>query len=144
MQLTNETVHTRRRKNALRGMSLLEIMVVITLIGLVTAVIGVSVMRVLVNNQAKVAHEQALELEKSLEVYRLEKGKLPTQDRGLVALTDPPPIVNKLPADPWGNAFRYERPGAHNASTFDIRSAGPDGAFGTDDDVGNWDIEEHD
>jgi general secretion pathway protein G len=119
-------------------MSLLEIMVVIALIGLVTAVIGVSVFSAFKDNQTKIARQQAMELEKSIDVYRLQKGRLPTESTGLLALVEPPPIVARLPKDPWGNAYRYEHPGAHNAPSFDVRSAGPDGVLGNDDDAGNW------
>jgi general secretion pathway protein G len=47
--------------------------------------------------------------------------------------------LDKIPADPWGNAYVYEFPGRHNASSFDLSSPGPDGQPGNDDDVTNWD-----
>ena len=39
---------------------------------------------------------------------------------------------------PWGNAYFYECPGRHNASGYDISSAGPDGKENTEDDINNW------
>src|SRR5688500_15058983 len=147
-QTRNTTTTTRdetgmatapRARRRARGMSLLEIMVVITLIGLVTAVIGVNVFRSLVGGQVKVARAQAHELAQSVQLYRLEKGKLPSTGDGLAVLTTPPPIVEKLPNDPWGNPFAYVVPGTRNPHSFDIASRGPDGLEGTDDDVGNWD-----
>lgn len=48
-------------------------------------------------------------------------------------------------ADSWGEALKYrvwagkqDRTGARNPRTFDLWSAGPDGIFDTDDDIGNW------
>lgn len=40
--------------------------------------------------------------------------------------------------DPWDNEMKYAAPGKHNADTYDIWSAGPDGQDGTGDDIGNW------
>jgi general secretion pathway protein G len=45
---------------------------------------------------------------------------------------------NQLPVDPWGNPYIYYFPGKHNASGYDLLSAGLDGKEGTDDDIGNW------
>jgi general secretion pathway protein G len=119
-------------------MSLLEIMVVITLIGLVTAVIGVSVMGRLRDGQIATARQQAMELAKSIEIYQLQRGNLPASGNGLAELTAPPPIVATLPTDPWGQAYIYLNPGSKNPYGFDVRSIGPDGIEGTEDDVGNW------
>jgi len=48
------------------------------------------------------------------------------------------PIMERLPDDPWGKAFRYRNPGQLSNEAFDIISAGKDGTFRTDDDVGNF------
>ena len=42
--------------------------------------------------------------------------------------------------DPWGNPYIYYYPGKHNPDSYDLLSAGPDGKEGTDDDIGNWTI----
>jgi len=131
-----------RRVSAPRGMSLLEIMVVITLIGLVTAAIGVAVMGQLEKGQIDTARNQAFEIEKSLDLYKLQIGSYPSTAQGLSSLVSPPKgksIMEKVPKDPWGNEYIYTRPGQHNSRKFDIASKGPDGQEGTEDDVGNWD-----
>ncbi len=124
-----------------RGMSLLEIMVVITLIGLVTAAIGVAVINQLGKGQADAARNQSYEIAKSMDIYKLQNGSYPSTAQGISALTNPPkgkPIMEQVPKDPWGNDYIYTNPGAKNATKFDIRSKGNDGVEGTDDDVGNW------
>lgn len=129
------------RATAPRGMSLLEIMVVITLIGLVTAAIGVAVMGQLGEGQKKTATNQAYEIGKSLELYKLNNGRYPTTAEGLQVLTAPPkgkPIMDALPKDPWGADYIYTIPGQKNPSKYDIRSKGSDGQEGTEDDAGNW------
>lgn len=134
-------VRTAARATAPRGMSLLEIMVVITLIGLVTAAIGVAVMGQLGEGQKKTATNQAYEIGKSLELYKLNNGRYPTTAEGLQVLVTPPkgkPIMDALPKDPWGADYIYTIPGQKNASKYDIRSKGQDGQEGTEDDAGNW------
>jgi general secretion pathway protein G len=124
-----------------RGMSLLEIMVVITLIGLVTAAIGVAVINQLGEGQKDSARNQAYEIAKSMDIYKLQNGAYPTTAQGISALTSPPkgkPIMEQTPKDPWGNDYIYIIPGQKNPSKFDVRSKGSDGVEGTEDDVGNW------
>lgn len=124
-----------------RGMSLLEIMVVITLIGLVTAAIGVAVVGQLNDGQAKLARDQAYNIAAAAKIYKVNNGSYPTTAQGIQALTSPPkgrPLLEEIPKDPWGNEYIYVSPGQKNVSSIDVRSKGNDGAEGTDDDVGNW------
>jgi general secretion pathway protein G len=124
-----------------RGMSLLEIMVVITLIGLVTAAIGVAVIGQLGEGQRDAARNQAYEIAKSLDIYKLQNSRYPSTSQGLAVLASPPkgkPIMDSIPQDPWGNDYIYLIPGQKNATKFDIRSKGNDGIEGNEDDVGNW------
>lgn len=135
------TVGSALGRGGPRGMSLLEIMVVITLIGLVTAAVGVAVIGTLEEGQVDVARQQASELDKAVRTYVLRVGRYPSTAEGLAALASPPrgrPVVERLPVDPWGNPYTYVHPGRRNAKSFDISSAGPDGQHDTDDDVGNW------
>lgn len=128
-------------RRALRGMSLLEIMIVITLIGLVTAAIGTAVITQLGKGQADSARNQAYEIAKSMDIYRLQNGSYPSTSQGIGALVKPPkgkPIMDSMPTDPWGNEYIYANPGTHNTTKFDIRSKGNDGIDGNEDDVGNW------
>ena len=130
-----------KKMRAVKGMSLLEIMVVITLIGLVTAAVGVAVMNQLEKGQSDTARNQAFEIAKSVELYKLQQGSYPSTSQGLTALTSPPkgkPLMDKVPKDPWGSDYVYLAPGQKNPSKFDIRSLGPDQQEGNEDDVGNW------
>src|SRR5690349_5233020 len=94
-----------KSRRAPRGMNLIEIMVVITLIALVTAAIGVAVFPMMVHGQVETARAQANELAKSVQMWRLKRGALPSTSQGLAVLTQPPPVMEKLPLDPWGNPY---------------------------------------
>ena len=127
-------------------MTLIEIMVVITLLGLIAAAVGVSAMRIMEDGRVSTARTQATELAKALDTYRVMFGKYPSASEGLAALTAPhgarPPILERLPRDPWGAQYLYVIPGVKNPWKFDVRSIGPDGQEGGTDDVGNWPADE--
>ena len=71
-------------------------------------------------------------LDSALLVYALDHGGLPTTEQGLKVLYDAG-IVDPLrkPVDYWGTPYRYRRSGA----AYDLRSAGPDKTFNTEDDL---------
>ena len=74
---------------AARGMTLLEIMVVVLIISLIASVVGVGVMGRLEEAKRETAMNQIREFEKSLEFYKLNYNKYPTTSEGLNALTTP-------------------------------------------------------
>src|SRR5258706_1523137 len=78
-------------------------------------------------------------LSTALESYRLDVGRYPTTDEGLVALRQKPtsadrwdgPYLQKdIPLDPWGKSYLYKSPGDHGG--FDLFSYGADGSLGGD------------
>ncbi len=90
---------------------------------------------------ARTSSNQAYEIAKSVEVFKLVHARYPTAEEGLGVLVTPPKggraMLDALPKDAWGNDYAYVRPGVMNRE-FDVRSAGADAVFFTDDDVGNW------
>jgi hypothetical protein len=70
-------------------------------------------------------------------LYQFEFGKLPSESEGLEVLVHPlrgSAFLSSVPADPWERPLRY-RTGSELEGGFEIRSAGPDGVPGTEDDV---------
>jgi general secretion pathway protein G len=82
-------------------------------------------------------------LKGSLQNFEVEFDRYPTTAEGLDALIHAPPalpawnhaFVEQIPLDPWGRPFQYKCPGVVNPDRFDLTSAGPDGLFGTSDDL---------
>lgn len=121
-------------------MNLIEIMVVIVLIGLITAAIGTGIFIQLRNGQDRIARQQLAPLCSGFELFRLQYGAYPPTSEGISAVTKPArgrPLLEKAPLDPWQRPFRYAFPGVHGGA-IDVWSAGEDGVDGSDDDVGNW------
>lgn len=128
----------RRQLRRQAGMTLLEIMVVIILVGLIGTVVGVAVIRQFQRGKIGVARTQVCKLVQAVNQYNIEKNKFPSQSEGLEALKTAG-IMKKVPKDPWGNPYIYKFPGQDDPSRPDVYSYGADGKEGgttdTDKDV---------
>src|SRR5262245_25280579 len=95
-----------RRRRGERGMTLVEIMVVVVIMSLVAGVVGVAVFNALENAQKKTTETQIRQLADSLDIYRLQYRRYPSTAEGLGALTQSKdggkPVMESLPKDPWG------------------------------------------
>jgi len=129
------------------GFTLIEIMVVVIIIGLLSAMI-------LPNMFAKVdqatlikAKNDISKIESAVQLYRLDNFSYPSTSDGIQALVTNPGkstwtgYLDAVPKDPWNNEYQYASPGTRNPDKFDVWSLGADGApggEGTAADVGNW------
>ena len=85
------------------------------------------------------ARNQAYELEKSLDIYKIMHGDYPPTLESLqMPVASRRAILESVPKDSWGRPYLYLKPGVQNPRKFDIVSAGADGVFFTEDDIGNW------
>ena len=132
-----------------RGFTLLELLVVMVIIGLLAGFVAPRYFAQVGKSRVKAAQAQIDALDKALEQFRLDVGRLPTSEEGLPALNAPPsgvtnwegPYLKKaVPLDPWGHAYVYAQPGTHQ-NDFDLMSYGRDGqpgGTGEDADITNW------
>ncbi len=88
--------------------------------------------------KVRMARELIKSVELALKSYNFKHGKYP---ESLESLTQAPdgedPLLEGDVVDPWGNELKYKKQGKKRPM---IRSAGPDGEFGTDDDLANQDL----
>lgn len=135
---------TQQKKIASKqsGFTLIEIMVVVIIIGLLSAMIVPNIF----GNQAKAFKTKAQTdirgITQALSMYRLDKYKYPSTSEGLAAAAaKPESYLKAVPKDPWGNPYQYQYPGTRNTDSFDLWSFGPDGVAGGEGDnadIGNW------
>jgi general secretion pathway protein G len=133
-----------------QGFTLLEIMVVVVIMGMLSAIVATNVMGSKEQASIEKASMDIKALDNALDMYKLDNNRFPTTEQGLDALVNKPTsspepksyrkdgYIKDLPQDPWGNDYMYINPGTHNSSRYDLYSLGPDGEDGTDDDIGNW------
>jgi len=130
----------RRRRNGQSGITLIEMLVVMTIIALFVALVAPRVLTY--GDKAKVtsARAQIGNFETALGSYHLDTGTFPTTEQGLQALRVKPtdatqwagPYMPKdIPKDPWGHDYIYKYPGEHGDEP-DITSLGADGQPGGD------------
>jgi general secretion pathway protein G len=133
---TQPTKKQQRRRN--RGMTLIEIMVVITILGLIAAAVGVAVIPKLEEAKRDTARLDIGSIQNALKLYYTKQGKYPDTGTGLKALVDTQNL-DKMPVDPWGNEYVYMNEGGKPV----IISYGADGTAGgegSDADVSSKDI----
>lgn len=119
-----------RERRAERGMTLIEIMVVLVIIGLIAGAVAVNVMGRLDEAKVKQAKTDLHTLENCLDLYKLDKGRYPTTEEGLAAVVAAGKCKNVK--DPWQNDYVYLFPGQAHADSFDVKSYGADGKPGGD------------
>lgn len=136
----------RTRTNRQDGMTLIEIMIVIAILGLLAAIVGVNVMQGLTDGRIGAAKTQIKSFETGLKLYNRDCAKYPSTGEGLNSLISKPgncsrwkPYLDQstIPLDPWGNPYEYFYPGTHGQE-IEIISKGPDGSLNTQDDVVSW------
>ena len=131
------------------GMTLIEILVVLVLIGIVLSVVGGNFIGRGEKAKADAARIEIGQIGQALDLFKLEVGRYPTSQEGLQALISAPPGITNwngpywkrstLPKDPWGNEYKYSAPGQHGP--YDIMSYGADGkegGEGPDKDILSW------
>jgi general secretion pathway protein G len=123
------------------GVTLVEMMVVIVIIGLIAAVVAINVLPAQDTARAEKARADVRTLEQALELFRLDQARFPTTEEGLEALARPPaadagglpkraePYIRRLPEDPWGRPYLYVAPG-QDGRAYDLYSTGADGKDG--------------
>ena len=121
-----------------QGFTLVEMLVVITIIGLIMGLIGPRVLNYLGESKVKTAKIQMQSFASALDLFSLDAGRYPSTDEGLAALVRRTPGVavwngpylkgGAVPNDPWSHPYIYRAPGEHGA--YDIISLGSDGQEG--------------
>jgi len=136
-----------------QGFTLIEILVVITVIGLLAALVGPRILGRVSEAKTATAKAQVELLSTALDNYRLDNGGYPSTEQGLVALQEKPTrepipanwrgpyLKRNIPLDPWGRPYIYRSPGEHDPNGNDLSTLGKDGqpgGEGDDADVTSW------
>ncbi len=132
----NKQQRTRRNRRA--GITLIEMLVVITIIALFSAIAYQRLTPALEQGRVTAARTQIESLMSALQRYNIENGRFPTQEQGLDAVR--PFLTKEIPLDPWGTPYVYRYPGEHSSDP-ELISYGADGQPGGEEanaDITSW------
>ena len=139
----------QRRRRSQRGVTLIEMMVVVIIIGLFAALVGPQLFKNVGKSKRTAAHAQIENFMTALVSYNGDVGAFPTTEMGLQVLRVKPENVNNwsgpylmkdIPLDPWGRPYLYKYPGEHGDAP-EIVSLGADGqpgGEGENADIVSW------
>jgi general secretion pathway protein G len=139
----------RNRKRSQAGVTLIEMLVVVTIIGLFVALVGPKLWNKVDDTRIIAARTQIDNFQAALGAYKLDTGTFPTTEQGLQALRlkpadapqwNGPYLPKDVPKDPWGTDYVYRFPGEHGDEP-EIVSLGADrqpGGEGINADIVSW------
>jgi general secretion pathway protein G len=135
----------QRKRNVRYGFTMVELMAILIIIGLLATVVVTKVASKI--DQARITTTKAnlKILHSAVNQFKMDTGRFPTEELGLLELIEQPTdVINwepggylettELPLDGWTNEFKYELY-PESGKQFVIRSFGPDGEEGTEDDL---------
>jgi general secretion pathway protein G len=126
--------------------SLIEVLVLITIMGLMAAIAVPAYTKYLEGAKVKKARQETKILAQTAKTYFLDVGDYPNALEDLVQRPSSsktwhgPYLEYELPKDPWDQPYNYDKPGADHRA-FDIYSFGADGQPGGEgyaEDIGHW------
>lgn len=128
----------KQRNRSRAGITLIEMLVVMTIIALFAALVAPKMLQKGDTARITAARAQINSFMTALGAYKLDTGLYPSNEQGLQALRVRPGNVNQwagpylpqdIPVDPWGRAYVYKYPGEHGDEP-EVISYGADGQAG--------------
>ena len=143
----NKHKQITHRQQRMTGYTLMELLIVITIIGVLLGIAVVNLRGTPDEARIASAKQEIRTMELAMDMYRMHNAAYPSTEQGIKALVEKPAEARKwqsggylksksVPNDPWSNPYKYLNPGTHG-SEVDIYSLGPDGRE-SEDDIGNW------
>ena len=112
------------------GFTMIELLIVIVILGLLMSLVAPAMFSKVDSTKIKTAKAQMQMIHTALDTYRLDMGGYPAKLSDLIVSDksgwDGPYMPKKVPSDPWGNAYKYQSPGA-GGEPFELLSFGKDG-----------------
>ena len=125
------------------GFTLIEIMVVVVILGILASMVVPTIMGQPDRARQIAAKQDVRTIANALKMYRLEHSSYPATLDELAQGSRK--YLERVPVDPWGNHYQYDRNGYRAGEKFDLYSYGLDGQEGgneLDADIGSWNLQD--
>ena len=127
----------RALRSSQRGMTLIEILVVLVILGLIATAVAVNVVGAAGKARTDRAKTDVQRIASDgVEAFKVMRGRYPTTEEGLKVLVDEKFLKANSPdgkiKDPWDREYIYLYPGQAHPDSFDVKSYGADGQPGGD------------
>lgn len=153
MRANNQALTSANRQFIIKnqGFTLIELLIVMVILGLLASLVGPRLFGQLGASKTKAVKAQIEMIGSALDTYRLDLGRYPSTEQGIIALWEKPadatdaakwhgPYLKKrVEKDAWGNPFEYKSPG--EKAEYELSSFGADGregGSGEDADIHSW------
>ncbi len=124
------------RRAAQRGMTLVEIMIVVAIIGMVVGGVAYGAFNQFERAKLQNAKKEVAAIKGALEIWQTQNIGQPLPASLDVLYKDK--ILNKDPKDPWAQPYQFKCPGEHDTDSCDVWSNGKDKKAGSPDDIKSW------
>jgi general secretion pathway protein G len=143
MNINNNPTLARNKKRN-HGFTLVEMLLVVTIIGILAALVIPKIAGT--SDKARITAAQADikgGIKTALDRFEVDNGYYPKTLADLVTRPNDSknwngPYLDSVPTDPWSQPYVYVYPGRNNTTSYDLYSIGRDAQDGTADDIGNW------
>ena len=135
----------KRKEGVRKGFTMVELMAVLIIIGLLATLVGTRVLKQIENAKFATTKANLKTLHMAVQHFYMDTQRFPTEEEGLLILVESMGDIEgydldgyleetEIPKDGWKNEFIYN-PFPESGKQFEIRSCGPDGEEGTEDDL---------
>ena len=134
------------KKRKQKAFTLVELMVVVTILGILASITSIKVVQYLKKARIVKAHADMKKIINALELFNMEFHDYPESLDELTEQTDEHPqgIISAIPKDPWGNDYEYVQGTEHGFDLICYGRDGTEGGEGEDADIYSWEMDTED